>query len=59
VLLQSAGFASPKDAGARIGALKRAGFSGPDDSLVLGDGVDTEAVLEALATLQAADAEKA
>jgi tryptophanyl-tRNA synthetase len=59
VLLQSAGFDSPKDAGARIGALKRGGFTGADDAVVLGDGVDTEAVLEALAALQAADAEKA
>jgi len=59
VLLQSAGFASPKDAGSRIGALKRSGFDGPDDAIVLGDGVDADAVRDALAALQAAEAEKA
>ena len=59
VLLQSGGFESPKDAGARIGTIRRNGFAGPDDAVALGEGVDMEAVREALAALQAADAEKA
>ena len=59
VLLQSIGFDSPKDAGARIGALKRDGFAGSDDAVALGEGIDAEAVREALAALQAAEAEKA
>jgi len=59
VLLQSVGFDSPKDAGVRIGALRRGGFAGTDEAVALGDGVDAEAVRAALAALQAADAEKA
>ena len=59
VLLQSAGFDSPKDAGVRIGVLKRGGFDGPDAVIALGEGIDLDTVREALATLQAADAEKA
>jgi tryptophanyl-tRNA synthetase len=58
VLLQSAGFDSPKDAGARIGTLKRDGFAGPDDVVALGEGIEADAVREALTALQAAEAEK-
>ena len=49
VLLQSRGFASPRDAGQRIAAIKREGFDGTD--AVPGDGVadaDVAAALEAL-----------
>ncbi|MGN6512547.1 MAG: tryptophan--tRNA ligase [Lysobacteraceae bacterium] len=59
VLLQSAGFASPKDAGARIGALRRGGFAGPDAEVALGEGVEAGAVCAALAALRAAEEEKA
>jgi tryptophanyl-tRNA synthetase len=58
VLLQSAGFDSPRDAGVRIGALKREGFDGPDAALFLGEGVEADAVRAALAALHAAEAEK-
>jgi tryptophanyl-tRNA synthetase len=59
VLLQSMGFDSPKDAGARIGLLKRDGFAGPDEVVVLGEGIEADSVRDALAALQAAEAEKA
>ena len=58
VLLQSGGFASPKDAGARIGALKRDGFAGPDAEVALGADIQADAVRAALAALQAAEAAK-
>jgi tryptophanyl-tRNA synthetase len=59
VLLQSAAFDSPKDAGMRIAALRRGEFDGVDAQVALGDGVDTDAVRAALAALAAAEAEKA
>ncbi|NUS39053.1 MAG: tryptophan--tRNA ligase [Lysobacter sp.] len=59
VLLQSTGFASPKDAGARIGALKRDGFAAADADVALGDGVDAVAVREALDAMRAAEEAKA
>jgi tryptophanyl-tRNA synthetase len=59
VLLQSAAFDSPKDAGMRIAALKRGKFDGADAQVALGDGVDADAVQTALAALAAAEAEKA
>jgi tryptophanyl-tRNA synthetase len=59
VLLQSQGFASPKDAGQRIAALKRGAFAGADAEVALGEGVDADAVQAALAALAAAEAEKA
>jgi len=59
VLLQSAAFDSPKDAGMRIAALKRGEFDGADAQVALGDGVDADAVQVALAALAAAEAEKA
>jgi tryptophanyl-tRNA synthetase len=57
VLLQSAAFDSPKDAGMRIAALKRGKFDGADAQVALGDGVDADAVQAALAALAAAEAE--
>ncbi|HVI24731.1 MAG TPA: tryptophan--tRNA ligase [Xanthomonadaceae bacterium] len=59
VLLQSAGFDSPRDAGARIAALKREGFAGADAALSLGEGVDAAAVRDALDALRAAEEAKA
>jgi tryptophanyl-tRNA synthetase len=59
VLLQSAAFDSPKDAGMRIAALKRGKFDGADVQVVLGNGIDADAVHAALAALAAAEAEKA
>ena len=59
VLLQSAGFDSPNDAGARIGALKRDDFIGVDGTLVLGEGVDAASINAALAALLAAELAKA
>lgn len=55
VLLQSAGFDAPKDAGQRVAALKRDGRVDPaDGSLQLGDGVTHEDVDAALAALREA-----
>ena len=59
VLLQSDGFDSPKDAGQRIGVLKREGFDGADASLALAEGVAAADVHAALAALAAAEREKA
>jgi tryptophanyl-tRNA synthetase len=59
VLLQSAAFDSPKDAGTRIAALKRGQFDGTDAQVAFGDGVDADVVRAALAALAAAEAEKA
>jgi tryptophanyl-tRNA synthetase len=59
VLLQSAAFDSPKDAGMRIAALRRGQFDGADAQVALGDGVDADTVQAALAALAAAEAEKA
>jgi tryptophanyl-tRNA synthetase len=59
VLLQSAAFDSPKDAGIRIAALKRGEFDGVGALVAIGEGVDGEVVQAALAALAAAEAEKA
>ncbi len=59
VLLQSAGFDSPKDAGQRIGALKREGFDAGDKALALADGATAEEVRAVLDALAAAEAAKA
>ena len=59
VLLQSAAFDSPKDAGTRIAVLKRGEFDGADAQVAFGDGVDADVVHAALAALAAAEAEKA
>ena len=59
VLLQSAGFDSPKDAGVRIGALKRGVFDENDGATIFGEGIDAERVHAALAALLAAEAGKA
>lgn len=57
LLLQSAGFEAPRDAGQRIAAIKAGGFQGDDESVVLGEGVsvaDVGAALKALAEHEAA-----
>ena len=54
VLLQSAGFDAPKDAGQRVAALKREGqLDRVDATLRLGEGVEVDEVDAALATLAA------
>jgi tryptophanyl-tRNA synthetase len=59
VLLQSVGFDSPRNAGVRIGALKRGEFSGSDATITLGDGVDVASVQAALHALGVAEDAKA
>ena len=59
VLLQSAGFDSPRDAGQRIAALRRDGFAGADAMTSLGDACTVQEVQAALAAMAAAEAEKA
>lgn len=59
VLLQSPGFAQPREAGMRIAALKRDGFDAAADAGLLAAGVDGTEVVEALARLAAAEAAKA
>jgi tryptophanyl-tRNA synthetase len=59
VLLQSAAFDSPKDAGMRIGALKRGVFDENDGATRFGEGIDAARVHAALAALLAAEAGKA
>jgi tryptophanyl-tRNA synthetase len=59
VLLLSRGFESPKDAGARIAALRRDGFAGADADIALGNGADVAEVRAALGALRAADEAKA
>jgi tryptophanyl-tRNA synthetase len=59
VLLQSIGFDSPKEAGARVGVLKRGAFDEADADVRIGDGVAPDDVHAALAALQAAEAAKA
>jgi tryptophanyl-tRNA synthetase len=58
ILLQSTGFDSPKDAGARIGALKRGMFDPNDAVTTLGEGVDAASVHAALTAMLAAQADK-
>ena len=57
VLLQSAGFASPRDAGQRIAAIKQGAFDDGTQDFVLGDGVSDEEVNAALAAFVAAQLE--
>jgi tryptophanyl-tRNA synthetase len=59
VLLQSRGFDSPKDAGARIAALKRDGFADADADVALGADADHAAVRAALGALRAVEEAKA
>ena len=59
VLLLSRGFDSPKDAGQRVAALKRDGFAGPDGDVSLGEGVEAESVVQALAAMRAAEEARA
>jgi tryptophanyl-tRNA synthetase len=54
VLLQSTGFDSPKDAGARIAALKRGAFDAADASVVPGNDVGVDEIDAALSALRAA-----
>ena len=58
VLLQSVGFASPKDAGQRIAALRREGLAHMADAASLAAGVGDIEVAAALAALAFAEAEK-
>ena len=57
VLLQSSGFASPRDAGQRIAAIKQGAFDDGTQDFVLGDGVSDEEVNAALAAFVAAQLE--
>ena len=59
VLLQSAGFDSPREAGRRIAVLREEGFAAGDGAFQLGAGVVEGDVRDALAALARADAEKA
>jgi tryptophanyl-tRNA synthetase len=54
-LLQSTGFASPKEAGQKIAALKRGGFTAGDGAIELATGVADAEVAAALVALQAAE----
>jgi tryptophanyl-tRNA synthetase len=56
VLLQSAGFDAPRDAGQRVAALKQAARLDDDASLALGEGVSREEIDAALAQMQDAAA---
>ena len=53
VLLQSVGFASPREAGQRIAALKQGEIGAPGSDFVLGEGVGSEEVNAALAAFVA------
>ncbi len=57
VLLQSAGFASPRDAGQRIAAIKQGGIGDGAGDFSLGEGVTDEEVNVALAAFVAAQLE--
>ena len=60
VLLQSSGFAAPRDAGQRVAALKREGrWDASDAQVALGEGVSADEVNAALAALLAAADSKA
>ena len=59
VLLLSRGFDSPKDAGQCVATLKRDGFAGVDGDVSLGEGVDDESVVQALAAMRAAEEARA
>jgi tryptophanyl-tRNA synthetase len=59
VLLQSTGFDSPREAGARIGMLKRGAFDPGAADVAMEEGVAIEDVHAALAALLAAEADKA
>jgi tryptophanyl-tRNA synthetase len=58
VLLQSAGFTSPREAGQRIASLRSEGFAAADAQVAPGEGIDIADVRAALAALAEADAEK-
>ena len=51
VLLQSAGFDAPREAGQRVAALKQAGRLDDDASIALGEGVTRDEVDAALAQM--------
>ncbi len=59
LLLVSRGFDSPKDAGARLAALRRDGLGDAGADLVLGEGVGAADVEAALGALREAEAAKA
>jgi len=58
VLLQSAGFDSPKDAGARVARLKAGAFDVDDTTVSIGAGVEVQEVVSALAAIAAEAAAK-
>jgi tryptophanyl-tRNA synthetase len=58
VLLQSTGFDSPKDAGARVARLKSGLFDSDDKTVSVGPGVDMQEVTCALAAMAAESAAK-
>ena len=58
VLLQSAGFDSPRDAGQRIAAIRQGAFDASAADVVLGDGVGADEVSAALAVLAESEVEK-
>jgi tryptophanyl-tRNA synthetase len=58
VLLQSTGFDSPKDAGARVALLKSGTFDNNDTTVSVGPGVDRQDVTSVLAALAAESAAK-
>ena len=59
VLLQSAGFDSPRDAGQRIAAIKGGHYDASDPQVLRAEGVDEDEVRLALAALADAEAGKA
>ncbi|SJZ91231.1 tryptophan--tRNA ligase [Novilysobacter spongiicola] len=59
VLLQSIGFASPKEAGQCIGELKRAGHASGDDRIVLAEGATEADATAAFAAMAEAEAARA
>lgn len=58
LLLHSAGFDAPREAGQRVAAIKAGGFQGADEAVTLGEGVSVADVAAALAVLSAHEAAK-
>jgi len=58
LLLQSAGFDSPRDAGQRIAAIRQGGFDANAADVAVGEGVGVEEVNAALAALSESEVEK-
>ena len=58
MLLQSAGFDSPRDAGQRIAAIKAGHYDASDPQVLRADGIDEDDVQAALTALAESEAEK-